>query len=82
MHAPASTLSYLRPADSIDEIEIEIPELEDAILLGEAVAIVYRDPDGVEFVHEFKPGAQLLVDDGVIVVVDPHLTVDELGLED
>ena len=76
------TAQLLNPGSAVGVVEFDVPELDTPIHMGAAVAIVYRDEDGREWMHDFAPGAQLLVDDGIAVVIDPHLSVDDLGLEE
>jgi hypothetical protein len=76
------TAALLNHGSTVDLVEFDVPELDNPIHMGAAVAIVYRDSAGDEWMHEFKPGAELLVDDGIAVVVDPGLTVDDLGIEE
>ena len=84
MHQAAAleTVELLNPSHDVGLVEFEVPELESPAHMGAAVAIVYRDEDGREWMHDFAPGAQLLVDDGIAVVIDTHLSVDDLGLEE
>jgi hypothetical protein len=76
------TAELLNIGSPVDLVAFDVPELENPIHMGQALAIVYVDADGDEYVHEFKAKAELLVDDGVAVIIDPGLTVDDLGLEE
>ena len=61
-------------------VTFDVPELDHPVHLGRALAIVYQADDGQEYFHEFRAGAQLLVDDGIVVVVAPGLELTDLGL--
>lgn len=77
-----ATVINLNPHLDPGTVSIEVPELENPVLMGRAIAIVYQDESGAEWAHEFDKGAQLLVDDGIAVVVDDRLSVDDLGMEE
>lgn len=69
--------------DEIEEQEIEIPEVEDPIVLGRALRVLYEGTDGVIYEHEFRNAeAIVVVDDGILMVLDKTLTLTDLGIED
>ena len=77
----AQTAQTLAPIGTDAElVTFDVPELEHPVHLGQAIAIVYRGDDDQEYFHEFQSDAQLLVDDGIAVVVAPGLELTDLGL--
>lgn len=68
--------------DDADTVPISIPEIENPVILGRAVSVMYRTEDGEEYVHDFRDEAIAVVDDGILAVIEPSLTVSDLGLEE
>ena len=65
-----------RQADGTYQVQVERAP-------GDFKSVAYPDKaSAARGVQALRAGAELLVDDGIAVVVDPGLTVDDLGIEE
>jgi len=60
---------------------LDVPDLDDGVIIGTPLALVYKGEDGEEYEHEFTRGRVLVVDGGVLIIC-PGLSLTDLGIEE
>jgi len=72
-------------AENLREMAIDMDDHDGATLLGDLMGVIYRAPDGVEYIHQFKKTGQPILavsrDGEQLHILGGEYVVTERGIE-